>query len=274
MRKEALLICTLLALATQTKAESYTIKVKPYPSSGKSFAVKVIDRLEASQTLEEKGKPAQTVKSEAVRTDEYNQSTLTVEGGKLATFQRVYTASTVTSGDKTEKTIFDGKKIQFTFDKKQCKHDLKDEKLSPDDNKKLTDAHTDGLAVLVGLLPDKPINEGDEWPLTGKQIVSGLVTVPVDPERSRGKGKLVKVTKRDGVPIGTIEIEIDVETVAEALGKGKGKFVIKAETPIDGSATQAKMSIKGSLTIESEEKGTRTKVVAGGELSFEISEEK
>jgi len=272
MRKEAMYLLALLTLAGQGRGESYEIKVKPYPSKGKSIVVKTTDQLDASQTEEETGKPAKTVKASTLRTEEYTQTTLTVEEAKLVSFQRVYASSTLKADDKPEKTPLDGKTVKFTVEKTACKHDLKDAKLPPEDDKKLTEAHTDGLVVLVGLLPGKAVNEGDEWPLTGKQVVLGLPSIPADPERSRGKGKLVKVEKKDGVPVGTIEIEIDLETSgAEA---GKGKFVILAETPIDGSSTKAKLTIKGSLTLEAESKGTKTKVVAGGEFTAEVSEEK
>jgi hypothetical protein len=274
MRKEAMMLLALLALAGQARAESFEIKVKPYPSKGKSFAVKTTDQLDASQTEEEKGKPAKTLKASTLRTEEFTQTTLTVEEAKLVSFQRVYASSTLKSDDKPEKTPLDGKTVKFTLEKAACKHDLKDTKLSPEDDKKLIEAHTDGLVVLVGLLPEKAVNEGDEWPLTGKQVVRALPSIPADPERSRGKGKLVKVEKKDGVPVGTIEIEIDLETVSGPEGGGKGKFVILAETPIDGSSTRAKLTIKGSLTLEGESKGTKTRVVAGGEFTAEVSEEK
>lgn len=273
MRKEAVLLVTLLVCAGLSRAEPITIKVKPYPSKGKSFTVKTVDQLDATQTEEEKGKPAQTQKSTALRAETYTQTTLEVIEGKLSAFQRAYTSSTIESGGKVEKSPLDGHTISFKLEKGGSKHDLK-EKLAPEEDKKLNEAHADGLVVILGLLPTKAVSEGDEWALTGKQIVSGLVSIPVDAERSKGKGKLVKVTKVGETPIGTLEFEIDLETIAGAEGVGKGKFVILAEAALDGSTTRGKVTIKGSITLEADQKGTKTRIVAGGEFTAEISEEK
>ena len=259
---------------------AYTLKVKAYPSAGKSFRVKSTDVLESTLTAEENGKPGKTAKESTTRTEEYTQKTLTVSEGKLATFQRDYVSSEINDGKEKSKTALDGKSAVLTLGKMGCTYDIKD-KLPPEEAKKLADAHADGLAMVVKLLPEKPVREGDEWPLSGKQIVTGMVAIPVDPERSRGKGKLVKVEKKGEVTFGTLEFTLEIETVAGATGAGKGKFVLQAETPIDGSSTQAKFSIKGELTLIAEvmdpkepKNAKKFTAVATGAFSAEISEEK
>lgn len=282
MRKEAILtpVFCLLALgllAAQEERPQYTLKIKAYPAAGKSFTVQSTDQLDSTLTIEEKGKAGAPMKESTTRTEVYTQKTLTVVDGKLESFQRTYTSSEVSDGKEKMATALQGKTITLKVDKRGCTHDLKD-KLPPEELKKLTDAHGDGLAVILKLLPETPVREGDEWPLTGKQIVTGMMAIPVDPERSRGKGKLVKVEKKGEVPVGTLEFTLELETIAGAEGTGKGTFVILAETPIDGSSTAAKLTLKGNLTLQAEEKADKEvkkfTAVATGEFKAEISEEK
>ncbi|MFQ3593760.1 MAG: hypothetical protein SNJ82_11335 [Gemmataceae bacterium] len=275
-----LALLVLITLASAEERPAYTIKVRAYPGEGKSFRVQSTDVLHSTLTTEEPGQPAKTVKEVTTRTEDYTQKTLRLNEGKLSTFQRNYASSVVDDGNEKTKTALEGKSVVLTLGKMGCTYDLK-EKLPPEEARKLSDAHTDGLAMVVKLLPDKPVREGDEWPLSGKQIVTGMVAIPVDPERSRGKGKLVKVEKKGDITLGTLEFTLEIETIAGANGSGNGKFVLQAETAIDGSSTQAKFQIKGELTLVAEEKDPKepTKLkkftaVANGAFTAEISEEK
>jgi hypothetical protein len=268
------------AIAWAEERPAYTLKVKAYPSVGKSFRVQATDLLRSSLTVEEPDQPAKTVKEATTRSEEYTQKTLSLREGKLVSFQRDYSSSIVEEGKDKAKTALDGKSIVFTLGKKGCSYDLKDN-LPPEEARKLSDAHADGLAMVVKLLPNHPVREGDEWPLSGKQIVTGMVSLPVDPELSRGKGKLVKVEKKGESTWGTLEFTLEIETLAGANGTGSGKFVLQAETAIDGSSTQAKLNIKGELTLIAHEKDPQNPkrvkkftAVANGAFSAEISEEK
>lgn len=278
MRKEAFVLAALLAIAAGGQAEtpSYTIKLKPYPSKGKSIAVKVSDQLESTVIVkDESGKELRKQTHAATLRETYSQTTLEATDGKLVSFQREYALSRLEAGEDKKPSPWNGKTVTFTLKDRGCVPELKDGKLSAEDTARLAEAHTDGLALLHRLMPDRAVKEGDEWPLTGKQIVSGMRALPIDPERSRGKGKLVSVTKKDGVPIGKMELELDL--VAADGAEGGGKFVVLVETALDGSSTKATLTLKGTLTLKTMAKmgGKKVQVqsAAAGELTARISEE-
>jgi hypothetical protein len=106
-----------------------------------------------------------------------------------------------------------------------------------------------------------------------------LKTLKVDPEKSKGTGKLVAAEKKGGKLIGTLTFKLELVTQEEKdEGKAEGTFELTVVAPIDGSGTEAKITMKTEIKLETsfmdEGKETKASVVAKGEYNGQIGEEK
>ncbi len=278
MRIKAALLCLILAAAAH--AETFSISVKTYPAKGKSFTVASRDRIETNIVFKDtSGKETGKDDSESVQSEEYTQETLEVKETRLGKFKREYGKASVISGGKTRDLAFANKTVTFTVnDKGGCAHDLKADKLGDGEKRKLADADSDGLEMVAKLLPGKPVAAGDTWKIDGKQIAGVSRAFAVDPDKSKGVGKLVAVTKKGDKLFGTLHFQLELETKDSGDGKAQGTFELKVETPIDGSGTEAKITIRTSLKMEAsvkeDGKELKASVTAKGEYTAEIGQEK
>src|SRR3954454_6998385 len=141
MRKEAFVLVALLALAglSRAEAEKFTIKVKPYPSKGKSVTVKVTDKLDSTAVVKDaEGKELSNDTESATLREEYTQTTLETKDGKLASFQRDYAVSQNEAGKEKKASSYEGKALTFTLKDKACAVEGKEVKLSEEESAKLS----------------------------------------------------------------------------------------------------------------------------------------
>lgn len=275
MRMETALVVALLVVGA-AGAQTYNLHFKTFPDRGKSFEVKVADRMEIDyKAVGADGQQAGHQKTTTTIVEDFRQTTLEAMAGRLEKFRRHYTRAAATQGRSSRGLAMAGETITFTVGPKGgCQTGLKI-KLSDAERGRLADADRDGLEMVARLLPEDAVPEGGRWKVTGKQVAEALRALPVDTEKSGGIGRLVSVKKRGGKTVGTLLMQVEFTT---RQSKGSGSLEVRAEAPIDGSGTEAKVTVRSTIKMEPSagegKKKLAVHILAKGELEATISEEK
>lgn len=103
-------------------------------------------------------------------------------------------------------------------------------------------------------LPEKPVKVGDSWKVNVEKAAAELAEggMVIDPDKSKGTGKLTKVYQKNGKTYGILEVEMDL-----IVSKIKGPQEIPLK---DGSKLNIKITIDGCID--------GTEATGGGKMSM------
>jgi len=277
MRRSVLAFAVLACAAGSLQAQTYEIKVRPYPAKGQS--VKHTDTSKQVTTVkvtDGDGKVIEDNKEVVDVKQVYVEKSLTDSvKGRPSKFTRKYEKSSTTKGDETKADAYEGQTLAFEMDK-DGKYAARGEgkfELGAEDKKKLEeDLNRDGRAAdpMQELMPDKAVKVGDSWTIGGKKLAAFLGK-GVDADKSKGKGKLVKVYKKGEQQWGTIEVSADVGMEIEKM-PAKTDLTMTLDVAIDGSSSAGKAKAKMILTQnrDVEQNGKKFKVAIRSEIGGEI----
>jgi hypothetical protein len=277
MRRFVLAFAVLACAGGSLRAQTYEIKVRPFPAKGQS--VKHTDTSKQVTTHKVTDADGKVVRDDKEVSDVklvYVEKTLTESAkGRASKFTRKYEKSSTTRDDKTRSDAYEGETVVFELNK-EGKYVARAEgknALGDEDRKNLEeDLNRDGRAAdpLQALLPDKAVKVGDSWEITGKKLAS-FWGKGADAAKSRGKGKLVKVYKKGEKQWGTIEVSAEIALEADKM-PAKADLTMTLDVAIDGSSSAGKLKAKLVITQnrDVEEKGKKYKVADRKEVGGEI----
>jgi hypothetical protein len=252
-----ILLCAVIAAASGfAPPETYTIEIKDHPAKG--IPVRVVEKSTAVSHFlgtDRDGKVAvaghipQNQKSERASELSYTDTITEINGGRPKTFQRAYGKACDTEGKKTRDRPYSGRTIIFRLNDGRYK-------VTAEGDAPLTKETLGELAQLVRsyghtgerlLLPGKAVKEGDTWKISGKAVATYLGD-EWDASGSKGTGKLVRAYKKDGKVYGVLQFDYESATKPqEKAWSVKLKVSRTVDTPIDGSSTDARETIKLTL---------------------------
>jgi hypothetical protein len=278
MRRFVLPLVVLACAAGLLRGQAYEIKVKAYPAKGQS--VKHTDtskQVTHVKVTDGDGKVIQDKKEVADVKQVYVETSVTESvKGRPSKFTRKYEKSATTKDGETKADAYEGETIAFELGK-GGKYVAKAEgkkELSEEDKKKLEeDLNREGRATdpMQELMPDKAVKVGDSWEIAGKKLAAFIGGKDVTADKSKGKGKLVKVYKKGEQQWGTIEVSADIAMTIEKAPTKTG-FTMTLEVAIDGSSSAGKAKAKMTLTQdrEVEQNCMKFKVSIKSEISGDI----
>jgi len=246
---------------------AYTIKIKQYPGAGKTVVTKNTEKTTGSIKVEVAGK--ENAKNQDEVKEEVTTMTVLEAGDKRPKkYKETYEKAVTKSDGKETPKSYQGQTVVYEL--KGDKYELTVEgggNVSPLDLKALENqANKPDVDQLIA--PKKAVKVGESWTIglveLGKTLSKGEDDDDLDTAKSKAEAKLVNVQDRGGKKFGTIEVKMHLVS----KGKKGPPFNLDLEgtleTPIDGSSTEAKMSMKGKMAAKSEmEQG-------GMKVKFEI----
>jgi hypothetical protein len=270
-----------LVLLGPGRTEEYTIKIKPMEDVGKPFRVSDLVKTTGTiKVLDENGKPVQQFEPNSTEVDEYTETIL--EGGSRIPrkFRRAFTRAqliAVQAGQKTTRPYpWQGRTVEYEL--RQGKYVVKvlgDEALKEDAVKILTGKANERTSTDFDRIfdPGKPMAVGGSWDIDPSLLETFKSQGELDRERSKGKGKLVKVYEKDGKRFGVLAIDVELAFKAiqgtrfDPPASSRIKFTL--DTAIDGSSVAANIQMEGRMTgrMKLEQKGKKMLQ----EMSLEMS---
>jgi hypothetical protein len=262
MRAVLMTVCALaLAPFAWAADESYTIKIKRFPAPGKSITVRDSSKTSSSaKVTDADGKVLNDKRQQEGAQEEYTETTIEKGDKAPKKFKRFYRKARADKGKGSKAEPYEGKVILYEL--KDGKYHVsvegKDE-LPAKSLDKLAKQADDRLKEDVDtvLLPGKPVKVGDTWAIPGKKLAT-LPIPGIDPARSKGEGRLVKVYTKGGRQWGTLYIRATL-----LLGKLEklefdppGSMMVEGtlDTPIDGSSAarrlNATLTLAGKAKVE------------------------
>lgn len=281
VRKIGLLVFVgLIAAAAPLRSDVFTIKIKKSAQGD-------VTRQEREETDHSSfkfegpdGKVLQDRKEDRTVTQVFKETILAKQKGKKPTkLRRDYTKAIVKTGDKETALPYEGKAV--IIEKKDDKYHFiidggdeltgKDaELLNRSFNKGSDDSEEDDMEK--AFLPEKPVKEGDTWKIDPTAIAKALEksgapqSFPLDKEKTKGEGKLVRAYKESGRQYGDIEIDVNMPLKGEfPLGKGQSapiesgsKMTMKVQLKkvcIDGTSSDGNTDVNFDMNMGATFKG-------------------
>jgi hypothetical protein len=96
------------------------------------------------------------------------------------------------------------------------------------------------------MVPEKPVALNEVWKVDAKKFAALVGGIPIDGDKARGTGKLVKTYKKNGRHFGVIEYEFDMPLKGEFGPPGKS-FPVQAGSRLV-ARTKIDICIDGSVT--------------------------
>ena len=249
MRRAVCVLVAMLAVGALVRGqdETYTIKLKEH--AGKGQALKVTDRYTGTshfKITDPDGKVIRDQKEPDVSETVYTEKVLEEGGKRPRKISRVYGKATQTKGNKTTEKPYSGRTLLFQL--KEGKYEGSAEgkpEVPSKDLTRMAEDLSEETAKTQALLPKKAVKVGESWALGGKEVARILGGgFPIDPAKSRGKGKLVKAYRKDGKQFGVLEFRLDVVGKSTDEDRSSGVVSVVYDTPIDGSGPPIKESGK------------------------------
>jgi hypothetical protein len=267
MRVIIAFLCVVLVFATARADESYTIKVKVYPASGRTVTFHDVTKSSGSMKIfDEKDKLVVETKPEGNETRLRTTILEVDKDGKATKYLKTYETATETEG---------GEKKTFSYQGRTVLLERKDEKfrlgvagdppLDPADEKKLIDlanSKSESTAILQNLSPGKPVKVGDSWDLPAKPIADAMEEAVIDLKKTKVRCKLAKVYMKEKSLFGSFEINGEFSLTAVDIDGIKITFdssayvraKIMLDVAIDGSSTERIERTENSLKAEGKAK--------------------
>jgi hypothetical protein len=268
----ALLLMVFATALVGAPSETFTIKVKEFPDKGKPR--KVIEKrtqVTKVKVTDEDGnstnQPDQLKSEEVI----YTQKVLEVGDKGPTKIQRKYDKAILTEGKQTKTEPHQGRTIVYQFVDGKVKASAEGKPaLAAKALAELADeALKDFEPRKQHLLPKKAVKVGENWSLSGKDLLAMFQTPGVAPEKCKGSGKLVKVYQKAGKQWGTLEFRFQIP-VPTRDGPLQTENTLTVDTPIDGSSTDVLLKAKTQVVPVKkvvEDMGKKYKVEATSELT-------
>lgn len=230
MRKLALLL--LVALPLFAAEPTYVIRYRLFPEPGKSTHVRShFSMTDAITFVDPSGKEVNKPLSED-KDEDYIESTLAEEGGEATEFTRTY----ATPADKS----YSGRPVHFVRSGGTVQATANGAELK--ELQELAKSVKGGSKETRALLPKQPVAVGQTWPVdtvAATESLASTVFGTIDAQRSKGIGKLVSVTQKNGHPIATVDITLDLMPIADKSSPFSSisgfHATIRMEGAIDGN---------------------------------------
>lgn len=267
-----------LALAAVAPAQTYTLKFKYVPDVGKDVVVKDSARDTGSvKVTDADGNVLAKKDKDTNASDEvYTETVLEKGDDRSRKFKRVYQKATRTADGRTTARSYEGRTVVFEL--KGDKYAVTVEGDKPLDKADLAEltrkANEDSQAQEQVFLPKKAVKVGDSWKIDYKELARAYGTQGnLDPENTSGGAKLVKVYEKDGKQFGVIELKLKLGprppknvTVVKPV---VAEMTVTFDGVIDGSSTEASMTMSGKMTGKTaqDERGTKITVEFNREVS-------
>jgi hypothetical protein len=280
LRKIGLLVVVgLIAAAAPLRNDSYTIKIKKSAQGDISKQEKQETDLSSFKLEGPDGKVLQDKKEERSVTQAYKETILAKEKGKKATkLRREYTRAAVKTGDKETTLPYEGKTV--LIEKKEGKYHF-----TLEDGKELTGKDAELLNrsfnkggddsededMQKAFLPNKPVKQGDAWKIDAEAMTKAFEKgtsqpLPVDKEKAKGEGKLLRAYKKGDREYGDIDIDLDIPLKGDfPLGKGQtapiqsgSKMTMKVQLKnvcIDGTTSDGTSDVTFDMDLGATFKG-------------------
>jgi hypothetical protein len=273
MRLLSLGACLLLAAAASAEDRTYKIKLKDYPDAGKSLVHR--EKQKGTNSTKVVGPDGKVLIDDAVTSSDEVEYTLTVLAADAkgpTKYKRAYNEAERRKGKKTVTPSYQGRTV--LFEKRKGKFVVSVEgkpPLDPKDLEELTRRANGKVARDLEklTLPDKPVKVGGSWTIPAKAFADLAGRLKIDPEKSKGRGKLLKAYEKGGKTWGVFEwrVELAVTQGADVKFDPPASFVATArvEAAIDGSSTA------GTKTVTVKFAGRGTAEQGGMKVEVETS---
>ncbi len=250
-------LTALLLALTAPAPQSFTIRVKQVADPGKAVAVTAKDKATGSfKLLDGNGKAVQDVKVSEEREEVFTKVIVDRGDKRPKKYKKTYEKAVTIVDGKTTPQDYQGRTVIFEF--KDGKHQASAEG-APELDKNLLGQlarRENGLGAAAHevLLPTKPVNVGDTWTITGKDLARSFAEggdMTLDPEGSKGEGRLVKAYRKDGKQYGLIEatMRLSLKGSDQVTFDPPGTMEVKItlDVAIDGSTPAGVVTVTGKL---------------------------
>jgi hypothetical protein len=279
----AVVAIVLIAAATG-QAQTFTLKVKEFPSAGKSVVITESGTSRSSFNVSAGGMVVKEEKKVEVEEKQFTQKTIEVGAKRPLKYSNTYTRATKGAEGSPKKLSYEGKTV--VFEKKGEKHIVTPAE-GEIDKKDLEDFTKSVNKPLLSeaFLPKKPVSVGDTWELSKEAVLNALgasADEGIDFAKFKGQGKLVKAYKTGKEQWGTFEFSFSVplnklgplplEKPIDLHAK------ITMDTAIDGSS--AAHQLKGNVLLKGKSEFTQNNmtfmldIAIDGEFRSEQTAEK
>jgi hypothetical protein len=263
MQTRLLLAAVLVVplLASEGRAQSYTVKVKTNPAVGKSVTVTDSSDMRMAMVLSLKGMVLKDDKKNDVEETQFTTRVLEAGDPQPKKFTRTYTKAVKGEKGKPAKAFYQGETVVFELKGNAYQAVLQSGPVN--DPEKLADLaklakNANKDSDVRALLPKTPVKVGDSWTISREALEVYLADAKDDADLPNAKaaGKLVKAYKQDGQQWGTLEYAfyIPLKKLGPlALNKPiPMQMKITVDTAIDGSSTASRSTGTASLKGSSE----------------------
>jgi hypothetical protein len=257
MRTASLIVALLAAVSARAADETYKLKLKAHLDAGQSQVLRETSTDKTRMIVrDDQGKEVNRENNTEKTELEYTVTMLERKGDKAAKYKRVYKKSATVVNNKRTPHSYEGRTVLFEL--KGGKYEVRAEgkpELNPKDLAKLVKEANKNLKGDLDqlMIPDRPVKVGEGWVMAEESIKKlGDDLGEVDPKKSSGKGKLLKVYKKGGKTWGVMEIKMSfaVKKIEGVVLDPPGALHMKGtlDTPIDGSSTAGTMKTSFRMT--------------------------
>jgi len=232
------------AATVLAESPAYTIKLKAYPDKGQVISCREIDK--QTGVIRFLAPDGKLLKEESTNEETEEIYTLTVlePGERAPAHYRQIFGKAMASTAREKKRSYEGLAVDFILKGGSYKLSVpeKAEVTEKDREALLTRANGDLQAGLDQIFqPDKPVKEGESWTVPFALLNRGFGALgKLDPDKTRGSAKLMKVYEKEGKQFGAIEINLGLafQKLDEIPFDPPARFQINGalDTAIDGSS--------------------------------------
>ncbi len=232
------------------QGEKFTLRAKDQPDVGR--VMKVTHRqaqVTTTRTSDPAGKPLGEERK-ALALDQVIAVKLLEGGERPARVQLTYEKSVANDGKKSVPLPYEGHTIFLRLVGDRYEAFTRGNSLSREDLARLAAQNSATLgARTANLLPRQPVQVGQAWPISGRSVAPFLGSLAIDPERTRGMGKLLRVFKKGNQQWGVIgfrfQLTAPMKNDVEPL---RGEVFLTLEMAIDGSSAEYRAASKTRFT--------------------------
>jgi hypothetical protein len=281
-----ILLTALLALplvAGAARGQSYTVKTKDFPATGKSTTVTDVATTRSSVTIATGGNVLKEEKKGEVEEKQFTETVVEAGDKKPNKYTQSFTKAFKGKEGEPAKQSYAGKTI--VFERKGDVYEVTAEGGGVD-AKDLDEFAKKANQPKIGqaMYPKSAVKVGESWTI-GKEallLLGASLDDGLDLTKMKAQGKLLKAYQKAGQQWGTIEVTITapVQKLGPLALETPIDFQVKAtlDTAIDGSSTAGQM--KASISFKGRSEFTQNgmtftlDIAIAGEYRSEHSAEK